>query len=65
VLLALSGGVLAYIVQLQTAFTTLANGVTFWAILGISVAVMRIRDREDVQAPDNTRGERQGESHSR
>lgn len=28
-LLALSGGVLAYILQLQTAFTTIATGVTF------------------------------------
>jgi O-antigen ligase len=45
-LLALSGGVLAYILQLQTAFTTIATGVTFWAILGVSVAIMRIRERE-------------------
>lgn len=43
-LLALSGGVLAYILQLQTAFTTIATGVTFWAILGVSVAVMRLRN---------------------
>jgi O-antigen ligase len=45
-LLALSGGVLAYILQLQTAFTTIAIGVTFWAILGVSVAVMRIQEAE-------------------
>lgn len=45
-LLALSGGVLAYILQLQTAFTTIATGVTFWAILGVSVAVMRIQERD-------------------
>jgi hypothetical protein len=45
-LLALSGGVLAYILQLQTAFTTIATGVTFWAILGVSVAVMRIQKAE-------------------
>jgi O-antigen ligase len=45
-LLALSGGVLAYILQLQTAFTTIATGVTFWAILGVSVAIMRIQERE-------------------
>jgi O-antigen ligase len=44
-LLALSGGVLAYILQLQTAFTTITTGVTFWAILGVSVAVMRIQAR--------------------
>lgn len=45
-LLALSGGVLAYILQLQTAFTTIATGVTFWAILGVSVAIMRIQAKE-------------------
>jgi putative inorganic carbon (HCO3(-)) transporter len=42
-LLALSGGMLAYILQLQTAFTTIATGVTFWAILGVSVAIMRLQ----------------------
>ncbi len=46
-LLALSGGVLAYILQLQTAFTTIATGVTFWAILGVSVAIMRIQVEGD------------------
>jgi hypothetical protein len=46
-LLALSGGVLAYILQLQTAFTTIATGMTFWAILGVSVAIMQIQTRED------------------
>ncbi len=46
-LLALSGGVLAYILQLQTAFTTIATGVTFWAILGVSVAIMRLQEMED------------------
>ncbi len=45
-LLALSGGVLAYILQLQTWVTTLTTGVTFWAILGVSVAIMRIQSRE-------------------
>ncbi len=49
-LLALSGGVLAYILQLQTAFTTIATGVTFWAILGVSVAVMRIQEAESKTA---------------
>jgi putative inorganic carbon (HCO3(-)) transporter len=45
-LLALSGGVLAYILQLQVVFTTIAFGVIFWAILGVSVAVMRIQEAE-------------------
>ncbi len=45
-LLALSGGVLAYILQLQTWFTTIATGVTFWAILGVSVAIMRLQERD-------------------
>jgi O-antigen ligase len=49
-LFALSGGVLAYILQLQTAFTTIAIGVTFWAILGVSVAVMRIQEAESKTA---------------
>ncbi len=41
-LIALSAGVLAYIVHLQTAFTSIATGITFWAIIGVSVAVMRL-----------------------
>ena len=45
-LLALSGGMLAYILQLQTWVTTLTTGVTFWAILGVSVAIMRIQSQE-------------------
>ena len=45
-MLALSGGVLAYILQLQTWVTTITTGVTFWAILGVSVAIMRIQSRE-------------------
>jgi hypothetical protein len=36
--------VLAYLLQLQTAFTTI--GVTFRAILGVSVAIMRIQERK-------------------
>lgn len=51
-LLALSGGVLAYILQLQTAFTTIAIGVTFWAILGVSVAVMRIQEAGRSKPPE-------------
>lgn len=45
-IVALSGVVLAYILQLQTAFTTIATGITFWAILGVSVAVIRLQERE-------------------
>ena len=37
---------LAYILQLQVVFTTIAFGVIFWAILGVSVAVMRIQEAE-------------------
>src|SRR5215217_2497380 len=44
-LMALSGGMLAYILQLQTIFTTLTTSVTFWAVLGVSAAVMRLPDR--------------------
>jgi O-antigen ligase len=46
-LVALSGGVLAYILQLQTIFTTLATGVAFWVVLGVSVAVMRLPPSHD------------------
>ncbi|MBA3425533.1 MAG: hypothetical protein H0U04_13570 [Rubrobacter sp.] len=37
---------LAYILQLQTWVTTLTTGVTFRAILGVSVAIMRLQSRE-------------------
>ncbi|MDQ4000506.1 MAG: O-antigen ligase family protein [Actinomycetota bacterium] len=53
-LIALSGGVLAYILQLQTVFPTIATSVAFWAILGASVAVMRIHDREGGEPNPNT-----------
>lgn len=55
-LLALSGGVLAYILQLQTWVTSVTTGVTFWALLGVSVAVMRIQEGESkatLSAPEN------------
>ncbi len=45
-LIALSGAVLAYILQLQTVFPSLDTSVAFWGLLGASVAMMRIRDRE-------------------
>jgi len=52
-LIALSGGVLAYILQLQTAFPQVDTSVAFWGLLGASVAVMRIQDREseELQTP--------------
>lgn len=45
-LIALSGGVLVYVFEIQTAFPTIATSVAFWGLLGTSVAVMRIQDRE-------------------
>lgn len=48
-LLALSGGVLAYVVQIQTSFSTLVDGVAFWAILGVSAAAMRLQDPPDLK----------------
>ncbi|MBD0356110.1 MAG: O-antigen ligase family protein, partial [Rubrobacter sp.] len=53
-LIALSGGVLAYILQLQTVFPTIATSVAFWGVLGASVAVMRIHDREGGEPNPNT-----------
>jgi len=44
-LVALSAGVLTYILQLQTIFTILTTSVTFWAVLGVSAALMRLPDR--------------------
>jgi hypothetical protein len=49
-LLALSGGMPAYFLQLQTAFTTIAIGITFRAILGVSVVIMRIQEQERIRA---------------
>jgi O-antigen ligase len=53
-LIALSGGVLAYVLQLQTAFPTLDTNVAFWGVLGASVAVMRLHDRQsgDLETPE-------------
>ncbi len=56
-LLALSGGVLAYILQLMTWVTTITTGVTFWAILGVSVAIMRIQGREKAADSSPASGE--------
>jgi O-antigen ligase len=65
-IIALSGGALAYILQLQTVFTTIATGVTFWAILGVSVAVMRLQERpaEDNANSNSTDGSAGGETSS-
>jgi hypothetical protein len=43
-LLALSGGVLAYVLEIQTSFSNIVDEVAFWAVLGASVAVMRLQD---------------------
>ncbi|PLS86114.1 MAG: hypothetical protein CYG60_08950 [Actinobacteria bacterium] len=54
ILAALSGAVLAYVIQLQTAFPSVATDVAFWGILGASVALMRLADREDSEPPEGT-----------
>lgn len=43
---ALSGAVLAYVIQLQTAFPSVATDVAFWGLLGVSVALMRLRGQD-------------------
>lgn len=48
-LVALSGAILAYVIQLQTAFPSVATDVAFWGILGSSVAIMRLRDEEGAE----------------
>ena len=54
-MIALSGGVLAYILQLQTSFPDLNTNVAFWGLLGASAAVMRLHDLkqqgEDPETP--------------
>ena len=56
-LIALSGAVLAYFLQLQTVFSTIDTGVAFWSILGTSVALMRIHDQEQLEGGEQERGE--------
>lgn len=54
-LIALSGGLLAYIFQIQTSFPTAATNVAFWGLLGASVAIMRLQDQgSDEPDPDAT-----------
>jgi type IV pilus assembly protein PilA len=45
---------LAYVLQLQTVFPTVATSVAFWGVLGASVAVMRIHDWEGGESNPNT-----------
>jgi O-antigen ligase/type II secretory pathway pseudopilin PulG len=62
-LIALSGGVLAYFLQLQTGIDAIDTSVVFWAILGVSVALMRLHDREEQSgAPNNTKTLEEDES---
>ncbi len=49
-LAALSGGILAYVLQLQTAFPSVATNVAFWSVLGVSSALMQLRGREGDEA---------------
>ncbi len=44
---ALSGGLLAYIFQLMLAFPTADSNVAFWGLLGSAVAIMRLQDQGD------------------
>ena len=53
-LFALSGVVLAYSLQLLTSFTSVATDVVFWGLLGVSAALMNLRDREDDRPPEET-----------
>lgn len=55
-LIALSGGVLAYILQIQTSFPTAATNVAFWGLLGASVAIMRLQDRQSDERDPETPG---------
>jgi type IV pilus assembly protein PilA len=62
-LIALSGGVLAYFLQLQTGIDAIDTSVVFWAILGVSVALMRIHDREEQSSDlNNTKTLQEDES---
>lgn len=57
-LAALSGGVLAYILQLQLSFPSASSNVAFWGLLGSSVAIMRLSDQGDDETfQDTTKAE--------
>nr|MBA3425922.1 O-antigen ligase family protein [Rubrobacter sp.] len=51
-LIALSSGVLVYILQIQTSFPTASSSVAFWGILGASAAIMRLQDGADEPDPE-------------
>ena len=55
-LIALSSGVLAYILQIQTSFPTASSSVAFWGILGASAAIMRLPNGE-TDDPDSAGAE--------
>ena len=57
-LAALSGGVLAYVLQIQTAFPSVATEVAFWGVLGASAALMRLHDRGAQDGEEGPRGDR-------
>jgi type II secretory pathway pseudopilin PulG len=54
-LAALSGGVLAYILQLQLSFPSAASNVAFWGLLGSSVAIMRLQAQGDEPLQETTK----------
>jgi type II secretory pathway pseudopilin PulG len=57
-LVALSGGLLAYILQLQLSFPSASSNVAFWGLLGSSVAIMRLQDQgDDEPAQETTKAE--------
>ncbi|MGI8858645.1 MAG: O-antigen ligase family protein, partial [Rubrobacteraceae bacterium] len=51
-LIALTSGVLVYILQIQTSFPTASSSVAFWGILGASAAIMRLQDGADEPDPE-------------
>jgi hypothetical protein len=63
-LLALSGGLLAYILQLQLSFPSAASNVAFWGLLGSSVAIMRLQGQgsDEPSREDAAKAEGVGEA---
>ncbi|MDQ3862093.1 MAG: O-antigen ligase family protein [Actinomycetota bacterium] len=53
-LAALSGALLAYILQLQLSFPSASSNVAFWSLLGSSVAIMRLQGRGDEEPVQET-----------
>lgn len=54
--------VLAYVIEIQTAFPSVATDVAFWGLLGASVAYMRLRDREGWEPPEGAEETRPSEA---